>query len=166
MKASALHDGKGVFISTIGTVRDITDELGAELLRQSAAAAQDLAVSGTSSASKRTRLDKLLGKGRSNYKKGLFHYYREGNYPEAIRFFDQAIEIDPSLAAAWHDRGVCLRELGKDEDALKSIDKACRARTGERGIPVHPGRVVQKDRDPAGTEECHRCCGADIQQGS
>ena len=71
-----------------------------------------------------TRLDKFLGKARSNYKKGLFHYYREGNYPEAIRFFDQAIEIDPSLAAAWHDRGVCLRELGKDEDALKSIDKA------------------------------------------
>jgi DNA-binding response OmpR family regulator/Flp pilus assembly protein TadD len=125
MKAAALHDGKGVFISTIGTVRDITDELGAELLRQSAASAQDQTVSGTSSPLKRTRLDKLLGKGRSSYKKGLFHYYREGNYPEAIRFFDQAIEIDPLLGAAWHDRGVCLRELAKDEDALKSIDKAC-----------------------------------------
>ena len=125
MKAAALHDGKGVFISTIGTVRDITDELGAELLRQSAAAAQEQAVSGTPSPLKRTRLDKLLGKGRSSYKKGLFHYYREGNYAEAIRFFDQAIEIDPLLGAAWHDRGVCLRELARDEDALKSIDKAC-----------------------------------------
>jgi Flp pilus assembly protein TadD/DNA-binding response OmpR family regulator len=124
MKASALYDGKGMFISTIGTVRDITDELGAELLRQSVAAAQDLPAPGTGAASKRTRLDKLLGKARSNYKSGLFQYYREGNYPEAIRFFDEAIEIDPSLAAAWHDRGICLRELGKDEDALKSIDKS------------------------------------------
>ena len=105
MKASALHDGKGIFMGTIGTVRDITDELGPELLRQSAAAAQDQQASGTTAASKRTRLDKLLGKARSNYKKGLFQYYREGNYPEAIRFFDQAIEIDPSLAVAWHDRG-------------------------------------------------------------
>jgi CheY-like chemotaxis protein len=124
MKASTLHDGKGVFISTIGTVRDITDELGAELLRQSAAAAPDQPASGTPAASKRPRLDKLLGKANANYKKGLYLYYREGNYPEAIHFFDRAIEIDPSLAAAWHDRGVSLRELGKDEFALKSIDKA------------------------------------------
>jgi DNA-binding response OmpR family regulator/Flp pilus assembly protein TadD len=120
MKASKLHDGKGVFISTIGTVRDITDEL----LRQSAAAAHDQPASGTPAAPKRTRLDKLLGKATSNYKKGLHLYYREGNYPESIRFFDRAIEIDPSLAVAWHDRGVSLRELGKDELALKSIDKA------------------------------------------
>jgi len=33
--------------------------------------------------------------------------------------FDQAIEIDPLLAVAWHDRGTCLREPGKDEYALK-----------------------------------------------
>ena len=124
MKASALHDGKGVFISTIGTVKDITDELGPELLRLSAAAAQGLQISGTMVPSTRTRLDKFLGKARSNYKKGLFQYYREGNYPEAIMYFDQAIEIDPSLAAAWHDRGICLRELGKDDEAFKSIDKA------------------------------------------
>ena len=125
MKASALHDGKGVFISTIGTVKDITEELGQELLRQSAAAAQGGQVSGSLAPSTRTRLDKFLGKARSNYKKGLFQYYREGNHPEAIRYFDQAIEIDPSLAMAWHDRGICLRELGKDEEALKNIDKAC-----------------------------------------
>lgn len=124
MKASALHDGKGVFIGTIGTVKDITDGLGAELLRQSAAVAHDQPVSDTPVASQKTILDKLLGKARSNYKKGLYYYYREGNYPEAIRFFDRAVEIDPSLAVAWHDRGLSLRELGNDEEALKSIDKA------------------------------------------
>lgn len=125
MKASALHDGKGVFVSSIGTVKDITEELGPELQRLSTVAGQDVQVSDIPAAGKGTRLDKLLGKGRSNYKKGLFHYYREGNYPEAIRCFDKALEIDPALAAAWHDRGVCLRELGKDEDAIRSIDKSC-----------------------------------------
>jgi hypothetical protein len=124
MKASALHDGKGVFISTIGTVRDITDELGAELLRQSTVTAGDVPVSAPPAAIKRTRLDKLLGRAKLNHRHGLHLYYREGNYPDAIRYFDLAIEIDPMLAAAWHDRGVCLREQGKDEDALKSIDKA------------------------------------------
>src|SRR5512137_1883771 len=53
MKASTLHDGKGLFISTIGTVRDITDELGAELLRQSAVAALDQPASGILFASTR-----------------------------------------------------------------------------------------------------------------
>lgn len=125
MKASALHDGKGVFVSSIGTVKDITEELGPELQRLSTVAGQDVQVSDIPATGKGTRLDKLLGKGRSNYKKGLFHYYREGNYPEAIRCFDKALEIDPALAAAWHDRGVCLRELGKDEDAIRSIDKSC-----------------------------------------
>lgn len=124
MKAATLHDGKGIFIGTIGTVRDITDELGAELLRQSAAAALDKPASGIPSASTRPRLDKLLGRAKSNHKKGLHLYYREGKYSEAIQFFDGAIEIDPSLAVAWHDRGVCLRELGKDALALKNLDKA------------------------------------------
>jgi tetratricopeptide (TPR) repeat protein len=100
MKASALHDGKGVFISSIGTVKDISDEMGPELLRQSAIADHHLPVSGITGLSKRIRLDKLLGNARSNYKKGIFYYYREGNYPEAIRFFDLEIEIDPSLAVA------------------------------------------------------------------
>jgi len=122
MKAAPLHDGRGIFISTLGTVRDITDELGAELLRQSAVPSGDLQE--PAAAWQGIRLDKLLGKATGNYKKGLHAYYREGNYPEAIRYFNQAIEIDSSLAVAWHDRGVALRELGKDNEALKSIDKA------------------------------------------
>ena len=114
MKASALYDYKGVFISTIGTVRDITDELGAELLRQSAVAGQGLSASAADT-SKISRFDKLLGKARTHYKKGLHAYYREANYPDAVQLFDRAIEIDPLLAEAWHDRGLSLRELGKDD---------------------------------------------------
>lgn len=123
MKASALHDSKGVFISTIGAVRDITDELGEELLRQ-AAVTKEKAEAKEKASSKRTRLDKLLGRAKSSYKQGLHQFYREGNHEKAIRSFDEAIEIDPTLAVAWHDRGVCLRELGRDDEALKSIDKA------------------------------------------
>ena len=34
MKATALYDAKGAFIAALSMVRDITDELGEELLRQ------------------------------------------------------------------------------------------------------------------------------------
>jgi Flp pilus assembly protein TadD len=67
---------------------------------------------------------KILGKGKSSHRDGLRLSYREGKYEEAIPYFDKAIEIDPSHAAAWHDRGVCLRELGRDAEALKNFVKA------------------------------------------
>jgi DNA-binding response OmpR family regulator/Flp pilus assembly protein TadD len=124
MKASALHDGKGHFIAAIGAVRDITDELGKELLRQSAETAQERTDTGTRASAGRIRLDLFLGKAKANYKQGLYLFHREKNYPEAILFFDKALEIDPHFAAAWHDRGMSLRELARDEEALNSIDNA------------------------------------------
>jgi Flp pilus assembly protein TadD len=68
--------------------------------------------------------DKFLGKAKSSHKEGLRLFFREGKYAEAISWFDRAIESDPNMAYAWHDRGVCLRELGKDEEALRNFDKA------------------------------------------
>jgi Flp pilus assembly protein TadD len=69
-------------------------------------------------------LGKLMGRARSSHREGLRLSYREAKYPEALLHFDQAIEIDPSHAASWHDRAVCLRELGNDSEALKSFIRA------------------------------------------
>jgi PAS domain S-box-containing protein len=125
MKATALHDGKGMFVGTIGSVRDITGDLGPELLQQAAiASASGDQPPVTAPSSTRRGLDRLLGKAKSYHKKGLRLYYREGNYTDAIGFFDRAIEIDPDLAVAWYDRGICLRHLGRDEEALKNVDRA------------------------------------------
>jgi PAS domain S-box-containing protein len=125
MKATALHDGKGVFIGTLGSVRDITGELGPELLQQAtASAAAESETPATPPVSRGNGLAKLLGKAKTLYKKGLYLYYREGNYAGAIDLFDQAIKIDPALAMAWHDRAVCLRYLGRDEEALKNVDRS------------------------------------------
>ena len=122
MKSTALYDSKGMFIGVMGKIRDITEEMGPELLNKSQTAISP--ASEPAPSSPKGMFDKILGKAKASYKEGLRLSFREGKYTEAIPFFDHAIEIDPTLAYFWHDRGVCYRELGKDSEALRNFDKA------------------------------------------
>jgi len=45
-------------------------------------------------------------------------------YDVAIMKFDKALEMDPNLADAWHNKGLAYRESGNYEEALKCFDKA------------------------------------------
>jgi len=124
MKATALYDARGTFVAAITMVRDITGELGKELLRQTEGI-QEAAPAHESPATTQGHVfNKFFGKAKSSHREGLFLSFREGKYLEAIPAFTRAIEMDPAFAFAWHDRGVCLRELGKDEEALKDFNKA------------------------------------------
>jgi Flp pilus assembly protein TadD len=124
MKATPLHDAKGTFIASITMVRDITGELGDELLRQQARVPADASVPERVAPAQGGMFNKLFGKAKSLHKEGLGLSFREGKYQEAIPYFTKAIEMDPAFAFAWHDRGVCLRETGRDDEALKDFDKA------------------------------------------
>ena len=50
---------------------------------------------------------------------GDFHLFEQ-----AIVCFDQVLEKEPENVNAWNYRGVCLKELGKFEEARRSFDKA------------------------------------------
>jgi PAS domain S-box len=43
---------------------------------------------------------------------------------EAIHYFDKVLELDPSHVNAWNYRGLCLKELHRNEEAKKSFDRA------------------------------------------
>ena len=124
MKSTALYDSKGMFIGVMGKVKDITEEMGAEFLARSSQAIPGAEPSAAPVFSPVGMFDKILGKAKTSYREGLRLSYREGKYAEAIAQFDQATEIDPSLAYVWHDRGVCYRELGQDTEALRNFDQA------------------------------------------
>jgi len=124
MKSAPLYDAKGVFIGVMGKIRDITDEMGEDFSGKPPAAASVAAVSGASDSARVGMFDRLLGKAKTSYQEGLQLSYREGNYSQAIPYFDKAIQIDPNLAYVWHDRGVCFRELRNYAEALKNFDKA------------------------------------------
>ncbi len=145
MKATPLYDGRGIFIGIIGAMRDITHTVGTDLLLQQASdASGKMEKPGAPPSGRGKMFDRLLGKSKSHYQDGLRLYYREGKYEDAIAAFDRTLEIDPSHAFAWHDRGVCLQALEKNEEALESITKALELAPADEEILYTCGTTLQK----------------------
>ncbi|NEO11260.1 MULTISPECIES: tetratricopeptide repeat protein [Moorena] len=66
----------------------------------------------------------------TNAQSANFYYFRGishvlvGRFQAAILELNEAIEIDPNHAAAYDNRGMCLRELGKHQEALANFQKS------------------------------------------
>ena len=50
--------------------------------------------------------------------------FREGRYPAAIEQFTQAIQLAPTFAEIYHDRGLAFANLRRDDDATFNLVKA------------------------------------------
>jgi len=50
--------------------------------------------------------------------------YDLNKFKEALEYFDKAININPSFARAWHQKGMALLKLGKNAEAKKCFGKA------------------------------------------
>ncbi len=127
MKAMPLYDSQGLYIASIGTIRDVTTTFGDVIISDSqqdkSAQLADIASADTPKP-KAGLFNKILGKSSSYYKEGVLLYVKEKKFTEAIAAFDKALEQDNTLAHAWNDRGTCFREMGDHTNALKSLLKA------------------------------------------
>jgi tetratricopeptide (TPR) repeat protein len=50
--------------------------------------------------------------------------YKQGNYTDAIKCYDKAIEIDPKYVLAWSNKGNALKALHRDSEAKKAFANA------------------------------------------
>ena len=56
---------------------------------------------------------------------GLTSYQKSG-YEDAIKHYDQAIDINPQFAEAYNNRGITKDRLGRHEEAIADYDEAIR----------------------------------------
>ncbi|MEY3866605.1 MAG: hypothetical protein RLZZ338_496, partial [Cyanobacteriota bacterium] len=57
------------------------------------------------------------------FNQGRDSYYA-GNFVEAKKAFQKALEIDPNFHLAWHGLGNALEDLGRYDDAIRAFQKA------------------------------------------
>lgn len=60
---------------------------------------------------------------KKNYNQGLLNI-KNGNYEEAIKFFDKTINTNPNCSNAYIDKGIALNALTNYQQAIKSYDTA------------------------------------------
>ena len=63
--------------------------------------------------------------------KRVLYYHETGEilaqikrYDEAVKAFEEAIEINPNLFEVWYKKGIALYFLGKYDNAVMSFDNA------------------------------------------
>jgi|TARA_B110000495_G_C22853130_1_gene497447 tetratricopeptide (TPR) repeat protein len=66
-------------------------------------------------------------------KKGIFNYV-QGYYGDALKSFQLASKVDPSVGESHYNEALCLDKLGKHEDATKHFYKAREYAKGNSAI--------------------------------
>jgi tetratricopeptide (TPR) repeat protein len=78
----------------------------------------------------------------------FFHRAREasyhGDYLHAIEYYDNALSTDPDYASAWHEKGNCLDELGRCEEALACYEEALKRDPHHAETWFHKGLIMKR----------------------
>lgn len=62
------------------------------------------------------KISELVEQGQKNIE--------NGNYYEALSFFEQALLISPEDPDLWNLKGTALRSMGRYEEAIESFNKS------------------------------------------
>ncbi|MBN1235751.1 MAG: tetratricopeptide repeat protein [Methanotrichaceae archaeon] len=58
--------------------------------------------------------------------KGVALLYSQMKTDDAFKCFNEAIRLNPNYAEAWINKGVVLRVLGKHDETIQALNKACK----------------------------------------
>ncbi|HNX18219.1 MAG TPA: response regulator [Methanoregula sp.] len=147
MKAMPVFDNRGRFIAAVCVIRDVTTTFRDVQVDEEEPATAAPSAKGTSEKEGSASggiIDWILGRAGVQYREGVRLYITKGNYREAIRAFDRALDIDKNLAYVWNDRGICYRTLGDYDEALKSFVRAAELDPGNVEILYDLGETLEQ----------------------
>jgi superkiller protein 3 len=82
--------------------------------------------------------------------------YKQDMYQEAVDYSDRAIEIlNRNLAATIDTKAVALEKLGKNDEALKWIDKALELDPTDSIVWIHKGDILKALGNQTGSEAAY-----------
>ncbi|NNF98611.1 MAG: tetratricopeptide repeat protein [Desulfobacteraceae bacterium] len=70
-----------------------------------------------------------------------FQLTMEGKYQDALQFYQDATEINPNDAMAWHGLGYCYNGMGQNEEAMKTYERAVVENPSDPGLHFSLARV-------------------------
>jgi tetratricopeptide (TPR) repeat protein len=82
--------------------------------------------------------EKLAAMGSQQQAKAKFkagtEYYKQGNYMQAIKEFQEAVLLDPNYQKSYINLGLAYRRIGDNGSALSNYDKAINMKDGDKEI--------------------------------
>jgi len=93
---------------------------------------------------------------------GTCHSWR-GDFQQAIRCYNKAIELNPKDHHAWRDKGVSLSKQSKEDEAIRCYDKAIELNPGDHHAWREKGASLSKQGKE---DEAIRCYDKAIELNS
>ena len=81
---------------------------------------------------------------------------RFGRYQEAMRCYDRALDIDPSLADAWLQKGRLLVEMGSPDLGLNRLTRALEIDPRRAEAWVDKEKILRSMGKEKEAEICHK----------
>jgi tetratricopeptide (TPR) repeat protein len=88
---------------------------------------------------------------RPRYYLGRYRESVQDDYTGAMKFFDEAVKLNPEDAKSWTHRGLCLKELGQRAEAQAALETAIKLeeRKAERfSLPYQGMAQLVLEEDP------------------
>ncbi len=83
-----------------------------------------------------------------------FCKFKMKEFEDALKDFDEAIRLSPTLAMAYSNRGLCKTSLQNFDDAIADLDKAIELDSGLMYAYHNKGRVLLLKEDYVGVIAC------------
>ncbi|MDR2785909.1 MAG: tetratricopeptide repeat protein [Treponema sp.] len=85
-------------------------------------------------------------------------YFNTGNFAEAVRAYESAVQINPGVESVWYNLGAAYGRLGRQDNALSAYRRAVEVKPDYAAAHRQLGYILSAKGDRAGAIEAYKRC--------